>query len=183
MTWSCTESLLREFFRISLNQNPQLANAVIESQESGKYWKKNGITAEVLKAYGYNVSTHMGDVLLEINPMISFGAICAGYKVVCHENESVHKAISSKSFYRLYKLRNLIAHRSGVVDQEFVASTGETAKLGAKFDVSPALFREMFLASKTVAVRLYERIAAAGDGTSISNAPNSSESTTSALGS
>lgn len=156
MLWSATENLLREFFRISLNRQPFLSKQLFDHDEAKRYWNVRDLTIDVIQGVNFDMQQSMGDILLEINPMISLKSIKAAYIVICNCNEELLTALKSKATYNLFALRNLVAHRNGIVDAKFLSETGFTVARGEKITINPSLFEDLYMAARTIGLRLFE---------------------------
>jgi hypothetical protein len=98
----------------------------------------------------------MGDVLLEINPMISLKSIKTAYAIICSSGEDLMKTLKSQAIYNLFALRNLVAHKSGIVDEKFLLETNFSFALGEKITIRPSDFEELYMAAKAIGVNLFE---------------------------
>lgn len=155
MLWSGTENLLREYFRITINRHPNFAQKLFTSDEAKRYWSSKDLTIDVIHSAGFNLQNCMGDTLLEMNSMISLKSIKAGYTVIC-PNDNLLKILKSKSTYNLFALRNLVAHRNGVVDAQFLSETSYLAEVGEKIIVTPSHFDELYMAAKNIGIELFK---------------------------
>lgn len=156
MLWSACESLVREYFRIRLNDDPSLALAVFSDDEAKKFWSSRDFSLEAVERVGFSLQRCMGDLLLEINSMISLKAMKAGLRVVTANNCEVMKALKSEDTHWLFQLRNLVAHRNGVVDEHFLMESRHIGKVGDRLVLAPTDFEKMYSAAKTVALALFD---------------------------
>jgi hypothetical protein len=156
MLWSATENLLREYFRITVNRQPMLSKQLFESEEAKRYWNSRDLTIDVIQSADFNLQQCMGDALLEINSMISLKSIKTAYSVI-YTADRLMKILKSQATYNLFALRNLVAHRNGLVDAKFLSETSFSAKLGEKFNISPVHFEELYLAAKSIGIELIKQ--------------------------
>lgn len=162
MLWSACESLLRECFRLFINLHPSCATEIFSADETKKIWSSRDFSLELIEGAGFDLKNCMGDLLLEINPMINLRAIKAGFSVLSRQNEGVEKALKAQSTYDLFALRNLVAHRNGIVDEKFASESRFLSAVGEKVALSPADFEEMYLAAKSIALSVYEWLSGEG---------------------
>ena len=155
MLWSGTENLLREYFRITINRHPNYSQKLFVSDEAKRYWNSRDLTIDVIQSAGFNLQNCMGDALLEMNSMISLKSIKAAYSVIC-PNDNLLKALKSQATYNLFALRNLVAHRNGVIDAKFLSETSYLAEIGEKIIVTPSHFDELYMAAKIIGTELFK---------------------------
>ena len=155
MLWSATETLLRDYLRISINRQPTLSKKLFESDETKRYWNARDLTIDVIQNANFNLQQSMGDAMIEINAMISLKSIKAAYSVV-FPAEGLMKALKSQTTYNLFTLRNLVAHRNGLVDAKYLSETSFAVELGKKINISPAQFEELYMAAKSIGIELFK---------------------------
>ncbi|KEA64087.1 hypothetical protein ADIMK_1822 [Marinobacterium lacunae] len=156
--WSATESLLRDSVRECLNQDKVLAGKFFESPITSPYWNKKNISYDHLMAYNFDLSEKLGDVALEINECANPTSMSSAYAFLLGSDSDSYKAIKSKEFFYFYKLRNLIAHKNGVVDKKFKDETGSSEPIGERIRMSPDIFDQCFDVSKSLATSLLTEI-------------------------
>ena len=154
IVWSATESLIRDVVRALLNNNKALAVGFFESPLTNPYWNKKQISYEQLKYYDFDISNRMGDVALDLNACNNTRAMIAAYAFLLGKHSCTHKIIKSERFYRLFKLRNVIAHKNGVVDHQYKSDTGSEEAIGERVRVKPETFTQCFETSREVAIAL-----------------------------
>jgi hypothetical protein len=152
--WSSVESLLREFLRICLNSNHKYATNFFESEITAKYWNKRQLTFDHLKTCEFDISMKMGDIALEINPCSNIRSITAAFSWVFNPESGFLATINSRDFYYFYKLRNLIAHKNGIIDQQYIKETDGRHIPGQRLEVTPEDFSKYYLLSKKLASSL-----------------------------
>jgi Mg2+ and Co2+ transporter CorA len=150
--------MLRDILRHALNNDPNLAASFFDSPITAKYWSKKQITFDHIRSYGFDASRKMGDIAIEINPCSNIASIRSAFQLLLNQELNCHEEINSKEFYRLYKLRNIIAHRNGVVDKQYKDETGADAEIGERLIVSPNDFSKHYLTSKKLAYALLKDI-------------------------
>ncbi|SBT17934.1 hypothetical protein MGA5115_02051 [Marinomonas gallaica] len=158
IVWSATESLIRDIIRFTLNSDIEKAISFFECSETSPYWNKKQISFEHMKKHRFDMSNKLGDVALDINPCSNLNAMKVAYSSIFGRNEKSTQALSSAGMYQLYKLRNVIAHRNGIVDEKFKSETSCNEEIGDRVHVFPNDFSECFLQSKTFAEILLQEI-------------------------
>ncbi|MBD3811954.1 MAG: hypothetical protein IE917_06975 [Betaproteobacteria bacterium] len=156
MLWSASESLLREYFRLAVNNQPDLAVKLFKHDETKRLWNLRDLSLELIEEVQFDLQECMGDVLLEINPMISLKAIKAAFSVISNSDATLTKTLKSTETYSLFALRNLVAHRNGIVDKKFLSETDIAGSAGEKIKLTPAHFETMYVAAKAIGLTLYQ---------------------------
>jgi hypothetical protein len=138
LTWSAFEILASDLFTTLLNENPHLTARLLKSEHTKKLYQSKEFAA-ALEENKYDLSKCMGDVLLRQARMDRLDTIRCVYEVLFEGNESLRQALGDCRIWRLWKTRNLIVHRAGVVDELFRTSTGIDVPIGSKIKITPAL--------------------------------------------
>lgn len=152
--WSSVESILRDFLKLHLNSNYEIASNFFESELTAKYWSKKQISFDQLKYFKFDLSNQMGNVALDINPCSNLRAIKAAYSWILKNQSNCLEIINCRDFYLFYKLRNLIAHRNGVVDQQYIEETNYCGALGERLEITPDDFSDYYQLSKKLVTSL-----------------------------
>lgn len=158
IVWSATESLIRDIIKITLNSDLNKAISFFEDQSTSSYWNKKQLSFEHLKSFMFDVSEKMGDIALEINPCSNLNAMIIAYSNIFGSNTKSSQTLRSSGMYRLYKLRNLIAHRNGIVDKKYKKETSCGEDIGDRIQVLPDDFSEYFLQSKAFSEDLLREV-------------------------
>lgn len=124
--WMCFESLALDLWVEMVNRFPDpLARNVLAGKPApeGDVSQKDqrSINMDVFVEYGFDLSSHMGDLLLG-QRKVSFASVktvVAAYKTT-FRNDYTEDLIPSDPLRRLESLRNLYAHRGGKVDLGFM---------------------------------------------------------------
>jgi hypothetical protein len=153
LTWSAFEVLASDLFQLLINTRPRLSGLLLKDERTKRlYQSKEFILA--LEEYDFDLSRSMGEVLLRQRRMDDLDTIRATYDVLFESRESMRTVLSDVGLWRLYKTRNLIVHRAGVVDQLFLTSTGMKAELGSKLTVTPRVLEDFVVLVARVGVEL-----------------------------
>jgi hypothetical protein len=158
IVWSATESLIRDIINISLNSDVEKAILFFESSDTSPYWNKKQISFEHLKKYRFDLSKKLGDIALEINPCSNLNAMVIAYSNVFGRDQKSTQTLRNSGMYRLYKLRNVIAHRNGIVDEKYKSETSCSEEIGDRVHILPDDFSGHFLQSKAFAEDLLQEV-------------------------
>lgn len=156
--WSATESLVRDIVREILNKDRSLAIAFFESSTTSPYWNKKSISYEHFKEHGFDLSEKLGDVALEINACSNSTSMGSAYAFLLGSDSEACKILKSREFFYLCRLRNIIAHKNGVVDKKFKDEVQCIEPVGERFKVSPDIFDCCFDISKSLAKSLIDEL-------------------------
>lgn len=143
LIWSAFEVLARDSFVILLNQRPDLSEALLAEPSNRKRFGTERVEWETLVAFGFNLSKRLGDYLVGKHDLNSILAIRGAYKALFPSTSELHVHLSDQRLWDLSQQRNLIVHRAGVVDQQYMASTTNPPAMGAVLTVSPATVASM----------------------------------------
>ena len=136
LMWSAFEVLASDLFVRLINMRPQLASTLIRNENTKNLYRQKDIT-QSLANYDYDVSGHMGDILIEQARLDSLPTIKDVYRVLLGSGSSgLLTILDRKEFWYLYKARNVIVHRASIVDEQFRCDTGVTIQVGNKFRVT-----------------------------------------------
>jgi hypothetical protein len=126
-TWSTLEVFMNDLLITSINENPQIGIRMISTHPSKKYFS-GSIQIESLFQFDFDLRNKLGNALLGEKNINSLDAIRDIFSTVAHEKSGLHKALADPTLRRLWKARNLIAHRRGIVDEFYVSQTGDKAQ-------------------------------------------------------
>ncbi|MEG3128456.1 hypothetical protein SC171_08610 [Pantoea cypripedii] len=158
IVWSAIESLIRDIIRIILNSDTELASHFFESSEKNTYWQKKQISFEHLKKYNFDLTNRLGDIALDMNSCSNLSAMRTAISNIFGNNSLSYRSLKSLEFYKLYKLRNVISHRNGVVDEKYKSEVSCPEKVGEIVNVTPEVFNSCFLAAKDLALCLIKEM-------------------------
>lgn len=158
IVWSATESLIRDVVRIKINKDGVLASGFFESNLTSPYWQKKQVSFDHLKSYSFDLSKNMGDVALSINSCSNLSSMRSAFSYIFGTGSRSYKELKSRDIYILYKLRNLIAHRNGIIDEKYKNETKCDGNVGEIVSVLPDEFTMCFEASKRLALCLLQEL-------------------------
>lgn len=138
LTWGALEVLSREIFRIYLNCMPTAYAKLIADSDIRKRFELSRISIEKIAGFGFNLSGRLGDLLVEQNDLSDLPGMKATLSALFPEDSRLRDALSDRILWILFQRRNLIVHRRGIIDERYVAATGEELPLGTQLQVRPA---------------------------------------------
>jgi hypothetical protein len=134
LAWIAFEALATDLFVLALNSAPDLTIRVLRDEQCKKRFQLRDIT-RIIEQHGFELSNRMGDVLKSLGNLDDPETIKAVFQVICPNNEPLRIALAQPDLWKLYQRRNLLVHRAGVVDNQFLEKTGEQFGVGTKLPV------------------------------------------------
>lgn len=153
LTWSALETLSRDVFELVLNSDPQKALAVLQ-EPSAKQRLQSKFTLEELASFGFNVSTSLGSLLSSQQDFSDIRTIKAALMPLLGSDPALATALGDPKLWMLCQQRHLIVHRRGIVDERYLAATGESRQRGTRLTATPSLVKSYFEAVQTAGTAL-----------------------------
>lgn len=139
LCWGALEVLASDTFVAIVNAKPSTAEPLFRDARTKKWYQGRDLAA-VLEEHDYNLSACMGSVLIEQHRIDDVEGIRSVFDVLFPSNSALRGILSDEKLWRLSQDRNLIVHRRGVVDRNYVARTGSDCPVGARLRINPTLF-------------------------------------------
>jgi hypothetical protein len=154
LTWGALEVLATDLFLEILNANPRKTEDLLADENTKKHYAPKDFV-KALVEHDYDLSRHMGDVLLGQRRLDDIVAIRQVFAVLIPGNRDVNTSLNSDDLWRLNQDRNLILHRRATVDKAYLEKTGSKLPLDSVLRVSPdELEKYMVLVRDTGALLL-----------------------------
>ena len=135
--WGAFEAFCSDVVRCLLNRDPIYLKALTSNEETRRRFGKTKWSLSELLDVGLDLSSKVGDLLLQENDLSDYSSIKATLEALFPSEEPLREALSDPRLRILSKSRNLLAHRGGVVDVKFQKETGLTSAAGDILTVSP----------------------------------------------
>ena len=162
LVWSAVEVLTRDCFVFLLNQNPSLAEKLLAEQANRKRFSVDKVDWKTLASYSYDMSRNLGTFLISQADLTSVPAIRDAYGALFPNAINLRKKLGDSRLWDLCQKRNLIVHRRGIVDQQYLSTTNDKLPLGANLWVSPSEVEDLLEASLDTGTELISVVANAG---------------------
>jgi hypothetical protein len=95
------------------------------------------ITLDYLAKFDYNLSNKLGTVLINKFDFNSLSGIKGAYSSAFPKSTTIKNSLANKALIKVEAKRNVIAHRSGLIDAEYCKKTGTNeSKIGKSLDIS-----------------------------------------------
>jgi hypothetical protein len=146
--WTTFEVLAADLWEVALNEHPETLANIDSTKETGQDGKQ--IRLWKLREHGYDLRGKMGTLLREKFNFDSLQGIREAYAASFSiDNKKIEDALADKSADALNIMRQIIVHRAGVADQEYVnkASTVPLAPptpVGSKIPLDGSTLMKIF---------------------------------------
>ncbi|MBA3772379.1 MAG: hypothetical protein H0X13_07830 [Ramlibacter sp.] len=137
LTWAAFETYCKSVFIAAVNQKPSLYTVILKSQVlKERFGLQQGSWPGILEAHSYDLNGKLGTILGAdkdfSSPQLLMDLFPCLFEVLPGVHSKFMAPFDSKEFWRLGQRRHLIAHRCGIVDEEYLRRTSdETQSLGA----------------------------------------------------
>lgn len=162
LVWSAVEVLARDSFVFLLNRRPILAEQLLAEQANRKRFSVDRIDWQTLAAYGYDMSENLGTFLISKADLTSVQAIRDAYGALFPTAIELGRKLADRRLWDLCQKRNLLVHRRGIVDQQYLANTGDTLPLGADLWIPPSEVEDLLEAGLHIGTEVILAVANAG---------------------
>lgn len=136
-TWSAFEVFCRDSFIILLNNKSELVEILSEKADLKQKFNLKNVPVQKLVQYNYDLSKSMGSILIENFEFSNINTIKTIYKTI-FDSSNLREKLDDEKLWLLYQRRNLIAHKSGIVDNHYLKSTNQAVPLKSKIWIQPS---------------------------------------------
>lgn len=163
LTWSALEVLARDAFVFLLNRQPAYAERLLAEPANRKRFAAERVEWETLANFGFDMSTRVGTYLIGKADLNNLLAIRAAYKALLPGAKELHDALGARVLWCLSQKRNLIVHKAGVIDEQYMQAVGGEGVIGTPLWVAPKDIEEMLSATLGAGALLIQEVAAAAE--------------------
>jgi hypothetical protein len=143
LTWSALEVLARDLFILLLNTKPALSTELLATPSNRKRFSPERIDWSVLASHDFDLSSRLGTYFISKADLTSMTSIRDIYAALLPNALDLQRALADQGLWMLQQKRNLIVHKRGVVDQQYLSSTGDLRALGSTLTVLPKELEEL----------------------------------------
>jgi hypothetical protein len=153
MIWGAFEAYCYDLYRILFTEKLSLLRAVAAAQANGTPWGAapkqlaDYIAAETTKAACVSAADAFDTYANKKLPSMNIRAIRFFAKVIFPSDAQLLALLNAAEVSKLAARRHLFLHAAGIVDQAYVADSGESLTIGTKLLVTP---RELALAFRAI---------------------------------
>ena len=138
LLWGGFEVLARDLFVAHLNQQPKEAEILLKDPTTRKRFQLPKDPIELLAERGFNLANSMGSLLGERQDLSDLTTIKMIYLRLFPTNDALREALNNPKMWLINQQRHLVVHRRGVIDQDYLNSTGAKVGLGDRLTVAPS---------------------------------------------
>jgi len=137
LCWSALEVFCRDFFTAYLNKHPDKCRALNKDEDTKKLFDLSKDTLiQHLEGNKYNLSSLMGTILAHRQDFSDFESIRATFRVLLQTASPFEDDLVKSNLTLLAARRNLIVHRSGLIDSKY-HQHDKTTVIGQNLNLTP----------------------------------------------
>jgi hypothetical protein len=140
--WSALEVVASDIFVTFLNARPDLTIRLTENEKTKKLIQLKGIPIEALAKYQFNLTSNMGNLLVNYLPVDTVNSMKAIFGAILPNPKAINRVLSDHELWRLFQQRHLIVHRRGIVDSSYLSATGDNVPIGSEIAITPAMLKK-----------------------------------------
>lgn len=145
-----------------LDRQPKLAEQLLAEQGNRKRFSAEKVDWQTLSTFGYDLSSSLGTFLISKADLKNVPAIREAYGALFPSADEMRKKLADRRLWNLNHKRNLIVHKRGVVDQQYLQATGETRAIGEDIWVTPNEVEEVLEVTLAIGAEIVRQVANAG---------------------
>lgn len=147
--WSSIEVLLKDQLIEIINSKPELARRLITDDVAKKRFELPKLTFDELEERSFDFKNCMGDLLIRQRDASDLLTLKAAVGAIW--GKGIFFSILESPEIRLLNLqRHLIVHRRGIVDEKYLAQSGEQIKIGDGLVIPPSNIVNFYRAAAKV---------------------------------
>lgn len=148
LTWSAIEVLARDAFVYLLDNKPAYAELLLADPANRKRFAADRVE-----------SPSLGSDLIARADLKNVSAIRKAYGALFPAADELQKLLGDQRLWNLCQKRNLIVHKRGIVDQQYLTSTNDTLAIGDELLVTPGEVEEMLEFTLNVGMEAVHQVA------------------------
>lgn len=153
LCWGALEVATRDVFESYINRNPAVSAKIVRSPDAKRRFDLSKIPFEILAEHDFDLSSDMGSLLVGMQDLSDVTSMKATFNAI-FEDKDLRNALSDRQLWMLNQERNLVVHRRGIVDSDFIAKTGTDQGFGSILHVSPSMLSGRVSSAARVAYRI-----------------------------
>jgi len=138
MIWGAFEVFATDTIRRRINLRPMDGVRLASEEPARRRINLKTVPFAELAELGFDMRNQMGDLVLTNVNLSSLETLKDIISVVLPGADELHRTLRNPELRRLWKRRNLIAHRGGIVDRAFLKSGVDDVPLGNRLIVKRA---------------------------------------------
>jgi len=138
LIWSAFEVLARDMFVDLLNNDPRLVERLQAHVPSRKRFTVEKIDWQTLSGFNFDLSASLGTLLSQRADLDDIQTIRDAYDALFPLATTLRERMGDDRLWIVFQKRNLIVHRRGIIDRQYIEKTGATLPIGSPLWVSPS---------------------------------------------
>ena len=159
LTWSAIEVLTRDAFVFLLNRKPNLSDRLFADPANRKRFAER-LDWATLSSYQYDLSSRLGCYLISKSDLNNVKSMRDIYGALFPDAVELQKSLADRRLWNLYQMRNLIVHKRGIIDKQYLESTGDKRAIGDSLCVKPGEVEDHVEAVLAVGTEILRQVAA-----------------------
>lgn len=146
LIWGTFETLVRDVFVSILNARPVASRLLLTDPNTRKLFPLKDLDLDLLEKYDYNLSNSMGQVLAAMHDFSNLGKTKDLLGAMFPVAAELRRLLGAREVWLLCQRRHLIVHKRGIVDERYVAESGEVLVVGTRLILRPVdVFKSLTL--------------------------------------
>ena len=121
-----------------------MAEVLAQHTSTRKRFEVERFSLDTLVKYGFDLSNHVGTVLVSQRDFGDLPTIKTVYSVLFPYSGDLLERLNDPDLWLLYQRRHLLVHRRGIVDQTYLDNTSDTAPINGPLLLKPKDFEVHF---------------------------------------
>jgi len=138
LIWGAFEVLARDLFIELLNRQPARIEMFLTNPSNRKRFGLDKIDWDTLNDFDFDLSKNVGTIVTNRIDLDDIRTIKDAYSAIFPDAIDLVTRLADHRLWILFQKRNLIVHRRGIFDQQYIDKTGESKTIGSKLIVTPA---------------------------------------------
>ncbi|MFZ2406528.1 MAG: hypothetical protein WAW41_15450 [Methylobacter sp.] len=159
LTWSAIEVLARDAFVYLLDSKPAYAGLLLADPANRKRFSTERVEWQTLATYDYDLSSSLGSYLISKADLKSVLAIRSTYGALFPTASELQKLLNNRHLWNLSHKRNLIVHKRGIVDQQYLDATGDKLAIGDILWVAPREVEDLLETTLKIGTEVVRQVA------------------------
>jgi hypothetical protein len=129
LAWGALEVLANDLFVVLLDSRPELSIRLMSSAPCERLFHNLKLDLKLLEAHKFNLASRMGQLLVDVHPIGTLEVMKVVFAALFGPSTVLQSSFGSKDLRLLHSRRNMIVHRRGYIDSEYIKNVGDNSLL------------------------------------------------------